>query len=304
LTIVRDNVGVTMSASPNPVGVDQPMTFTATVVPAPPGAGAPTGTVQFFDGAILLGSATLAGGSASLTTAGLDPGTRAIEARYPGDGSFNAGSGFSTQIVNDSSATPKVALSSSRNPADFGVAVTLTATVTFLSGAPSARVDFYDGGAWIGSATLSSAGTATFTTSALEIGSHAITARYAGAGDVPPSRSPVFVQTTSGSGAKPKPSTTALSSAPNPSPLGTAVDLSVDVIGSARAMPSGRVLFMVDGAVVGDASGEPVAPLSGSTARATLRLPALMHGRHIIAATYLGDSSYKGSTAAVTQTVN
>jgi hypothetical protein len=144
------------------------------------------------------------------------------------------------------------------------VAVTPTATVAFLSGAPSARVDFYDGDALIGSGTLSSAGTATLTTSALAIGSRAITARYAGAGDVPPSRSPVFVQTTGGSGAKPKASTTALSSAPNASTLETAVDLSVDVVG----------------------------------------LPALLHGRHIVTATYLGDSSYKGSTAAVTQTVN
>ena len=61
---------------------------------------------------------------------------------------------------------------------------------------------------------------------------------------------------------------------------------------------------MLDGAVVGDASGEPVVPVSGSTARATLRLPALMHGRHNVAATYLGDASYKGRTAAVTQIVN
>src|SRR5262249_10809703 len=88
LTIVRDGVVVTMGSSPNPVGFDQPMTFTASVAAAPPGAGAPTGTVQFFDGAILLGSATLMNGSASLTTAGLDPGPRAIEARYSGDGSF------------------------------------------------------------------------------------------------------------------------------------------------------------------------------------------------------------------------
>jgi hypothetical protein len=44
--------------------------------------------------------------------------------------------------------------------------------------------------------------------------------------------------------------------------------------------------------------------ISGSTAQATVVLPGLAGGRHIITATYLGSSNYKGSTAAVTQTVN
>ena len=44
--------------------------------------------------------------------------------------------------------------------------------------------------------------------------------------------------------------------------------------------------------------------ISGSTAQAVLVLPGLAGGRHVVTATYLGSSNYKGSTATVTQTVN
>jgi hypothetical protein len=50
--------------------------------------------------------------------------------------------------------------------------------------------------------------------------------------------------------------------------------------------------------------GEVLAPLSGSSARATLSLAGAAHGRHKVTATYLGDLNYKGSTGAATETVN
>ena len=59
---------------------------------------------------------------------------------------------------------------------------------------------------------------------------------------------------------------------------------------------------MVNGQVVGGLV--TLTAISGSTAQATVVLPGLAGGRHIITATYLGSSNYKGSTAAVTQTVN
>jgi hypothetical protein len=75
-------------------------------------------------------------------------------------------------------------LSSAPNPAVLGQAVTLTATVGVVppaAGTPTGTVDVYDGATKLGSGTLSTqAGvtTATFTTSALALGSHAITATY------------------------------------------------------------------------------------------------------------------------------
>ena len=69
-------------------------------------------------------------------------------------------------------------LASSQNPSTFGQPVTFTATVAGT--APSGTVTFFDGGSQIGSAALSSGGSATFTSSALGLGNHSITARYGG----------------------------------------------------------------------------------------------------------------------------
>ena len=77
--------------------------------------------------------------------------------------------------------------------------------------------------------------------------------------------------------------------------------LTATVTGS-NGTPAGVVLFMVNGQV----AGGPVTltTISGSTARATFELSGLAGGRHIVTATYLGSSNYKGSTATVTQPVN
>jgi len=83
-------------SSANPSSVGQSVTFTATVTGA-----TPTGTVQFFDGASGIGSGTVSGGVATLTTSSLSQGTHAITANYGG----NAGNAPSTspalsQVVN------------------------------------------------------------------------------------------------------------------------------------------------------------------------------------------------------------
>ncbi len=59
-----------------------PVTFTATV---PAGA---TGTVQFYDGATLIGTGTVSGSMAALTTSTLALGTHSIMAVYSGDANF------------------------------------------------------------------------------------------------------------------------------------------------------------------------------------------------------------------------
>ena len=68
-----------------------------------------------------------------------------------------------------------------------------------------------------------------------------------------------------------------LTSSANPSPLGTAVVFTANVTGSSSTMPTGRIVVMVNGQVVAD---QAVTPVSGSTARVTLSLPGLAHGKH------------------------
>jgi hypothetical protein len=64
--------------------------LSATVLPAAPGAGVPTGTITFFDGTKVLGTATLTGGTASLSVTGLSVGTHTLTASYGGDTDFLA----------------------------------------------------------------------------------------------------------------------------------------------------------------------------------------------------------------------
>jgi hypothetical protein len=88
----------------------------------------------------------------------------------------------------------------------------------------------------------------------------------------------------------------ALSTQPEPSIVGGPVTITATVSGSNGA-PTGRILILVDGQAVGDPAGIAVTPVSGSAARVSVVLPGLNFGRHTISATYLGDPTYKGSTA-------
>jgi hypothetical protein len=61
---------VLVTSSANPSNTKQSVAFTAAVTPA-----SATGTVQFLDGAAVLGSATITNGSASFSPASLSQGT-------------------------------------------------------------------------------------------------------------------------------------------------------------------------------------------------------------------------------------
>ena len=79
-------------------------------------------------------------------------------------------------------------LTSTANPSKFGETVTFRAQVTSASGAiPSGQVVFKNNGVVVGTAFLDATGLAKFTTNALPVGTHAITAEYAGTTNFLPS---------------------------------------------------------------------------------------------------------------------
>lgn len=305
LTIVRGAVNVAVTTSPEPSGYDQPMTFTATVAASDPVGVMPSGTVRFFDGSTLLGSASLNAGTALLSTAGLSTGTRTIEARCEGDGSFEPGSASSSHVVRSAYWTPGVTVSSSKNPSNVGQSVTLLANVRLEQDDSnvSGSVQFYAGATLLGTSVIHD-NRATFTTASLPAGSHAITARYLGSSSLPPSRSRVMVQAVGETSWRDRSTSMSLWSSENPSSLGGVVVLTATVTGWVGTAPSGRILFMVNGEVVGDPAGVEITAVSTTSARVTVTVPGLAHGRHSISATYLGDPTYKGSTAQVAQSVN
>ena len=89
ITVTRATPTVGVTSSVNPSDFGQSVTFTATVSS---GSGTPTGTVQFKDGGVNLGSAqALTNGTAQLTTATLSSGNHVITAEYSGDTNFETG---------------------------------------------------------------------------------------------------------------------------------------------------------------------------------------------------------------------
>jgi cyclophilin family peptidyl-prolyl cis-trans isomerase len=174
-----------LSASPaSPTVFGEAVVLTATVTAVTAGSGVPTGTVTFSDGTTTLGTATLdPNGTATFSTSTLSAGTvHSLTAVYNGAGLFTSStSSVVSQMVNQASTTTTV--SASPNPAMAGQAITLTAVVGAVSpgsGTPTGTITFEDGTTTLGTATLDATGHATFQTSSLTMGSHTITAVYAG----------------------------------------------------------------------------------------------------------------------------
>jgi hypothetical protein len=108
-------------------------------------------------------------------------GTANASASYPGDANHTGSTGSATFAITQ--ALTATALSAAPNPANFGQSVSMTATVAPVApgaGTPTGKVTFLDGSLTLGTGTLSSGDTATFTTSSLAAGRHNLTASYGG----------------------------------------------------------------------------------------------------------------------------
>jgi hypothetical protein len=96
----------TLNASPSGPSVSgQPVTFTATVAPVPPGTGVPTGNVSFtFTSRVSCNGGNtqpLTAGAATCTVSGLNASNSpiTISAKYLGDGTFASSTGSLSQTV-------------------------------------------------------------------------------------------------------------------------------------------------------------------------------------------------------------
>ncbi|HEY6305541.1 MAG TPA: Ig-like domain repeat protein, partial [Candidatus Angelobacter sp.] len=285
-TVNKDGVSVTLASSANSSVSGQPVSFTAVVAASAPGAGTPTGTFSFLDGGAPLGTANLVNGQASFT-APLPAGSHSITAGYGGDGNFNAGASTPLlQTVNkDASA---LALVSSANPSVFGQPVAITAAVTATppgAGTPTGVVSFQDGTTNLGTVTLVN-GQASVALAAPAVGSHSITAAYAGDGNFSPSSS-ALVQMVGQ-----VPTVTTISSSVNPSVLNQSLvfTATVGVAPPNTGAPTGSITFKDGTAVLGSA------PLNTS-GTAALTAPALAVGPHNVTAAYSGDANFAASAS-------
>jgi MYXO-CTERM domain-containing protein len=277
----------TLVSGSNPAVVGASVTFTATVAASAPGAGTPTGTVNFREGAVALGSGTLdASGVATFTTSALSVGSHTIVADYVTSDSFLASTSADlTQKINKDGVTATIA--SSLNPSTFGASVTFTATVASAGGGgtPTGNVDFYEGAALLGSGTLDGAGAATFATTALLGGTHAISATYAGDGNHAGGSSAALSQVVKGAE-----TATALASSVNPSVFGQSITLTATVTSAIAGAITGSVTFSDGVNVLGSATLD-----AGGVA--TLSTSAFDVATHVVSAVYGGDSNYASSSS-------
>jgi Bacterial Ig-like domain (group 3) len=133
--VVNKATSTTLSAtsSVNPSTFGQSVTLSTTLTA--PLSSMATGTVQWFDGAIALGSPVpVTSGSSSLTIASLGGGSHTLTATYSGDSNFSAATSTPlTQVVQQAmpgtGGFAPVAVASSLNPSIYQNSVTFTATV-------------------------------------------------------------------------------------------------------------------------------------------------------------------------------
>ena len=289
---VLEGTMVSLISSLNPSNVGQRVIFTATVTVTSSGGGVnPTGTVTFFDGATLLGSPQVlsASGVATYTTSTLSNGVHKITATYNGDSSSQVQGSTSPVLSQDVQVTTTIAAASSLNPSTYGASVTFTAAIMSAATSPATgTVNFLDNGVLIGTGTLSGTpGMATFTISALVVGTHPITVMYAGdnynagASSTPPLNQVVQQSQT----------TTLVAATPSPGIAGTQETISATVQLTAGSAPlAGTVTFTSGATTLGSASlnASGVASISPTLAPATYQ----------IVATYAGNANAAGSASS------
>jgi hypothetical protein len=237
-----------------------------------------------MDGATIIGTGTVnASGQASFSTLALSVGSHSITAVYSGDGNFNGSTSAAVnQTVNKASTTTSI--SSSQNPSVFGQPVTFTAVVSVVmpgSGTATGTVTFMDGATTLGTGTLNASGQASFTTSSLSVGSHSISAVYAGDSNFYGSTSSTLSQGVN----KATSATTIGVIAPEPSLLlqPYTVNFSVAAVAPGAGTPTGTV-------TVSDGSATCIGTLSMGSGACTLTSTTV--GAKTLTATYSGDTNF------------
>jgi hypothetical protein len=152
-----------LTASPNPVLVQNAVTLTATVASS---IGTPTGSVTFSDSGTTLGTANLSGGIATLSSSTLAAGSHSITATYSGDGNFTSVSSTAvSETVEDFTLT--IGGSGSSQTVQPGGTATYTLPI-----APSGGTTF-PAAVTFSASSVPTGFTATFSPSSLPTGSSA-----------------------------------------------------------------------------------------------------------------------------------
>ena len=216
-------------------------------------------------------------------------GSGPVTAEYSGDANFvTATAGPLTQDILP--VNTSVALGTSSTPSVVSRAITLSATVSAALGTAAGTVQFFSGDTAISGLLPLDGGKATFSTSALGVGSYALTARFQPAdGTFAGSTSPQLTQVVN----KAAPGITLtvdVAAAGQPSTMRAAVTRPDGV----AVEPGGTVTFKVNGATVGTGT------VVGGVATGSVVLPT---GASSVTAEFGGDGNFTTGAATTTATV-
>ena len=282
-TVARAETITALGISAKSTNPGQSVTLTATVAAAAPGAGQPGGIVTFLDGTTVLGTGTIdPNRRATFSTSTLTVGSHTLTASYGGNADFVASTSASlTGFIATGVATAKVY--SSHSTTVYGQSVTFTAMLRGKSPKtiPTGIVTFVDGSTTLGTRTLDATGNATWTTSALNVASHTITAFYSGDANFG-SVSSTVIQKVSRCA-----TTTTVTASAVTSVFGQSVTFTATVGAKAPGdgTPGGTVTFYDGHTVLGTCT------LDGNR-QATITTSALIGANHPIKADYSGDTSF------------
>ena len=289
VTLKPANPTLTVNLAPASVAYGTNTNVTATLLPAPPAGESVAFSITSGGVTTSLGTSALnSGGEASLSLpATYAPGTYTVSAVYTSDTKYNSASGSASLTISTAATAVTVtgmSAAGSSSSAIYGASVTLTATLG--QSAATGTIQFIDNNANLSSRVTVSGGKATLTTSALAIGTHAISAAY--------------VDPTGYYTAGP---VTSLAYAITQIPT-TGLTLAV----SAGAVPtSGQTLSLTASGLASGASGTITVTEGGTTvATGTVNsggavmttTSALTAGPHSYIATYGGDGTYLGSSSS------
>jgi len=330
----------------NPVSVTHGTAVPVGIVVAPvlPATGTPTGDVSLIsansltdrgvDGFQLSGGAV---SSSSNSTILLPGGTYQVHAHYEGDSTFLGSDSTPVTVTVNPEASqinfgmvvinPQTGACATTFSLAYGSAYTLTVDVAdqhvvstacspSVSGSsPSGTVtitDSFNSGTAApldgGTFKLNSFGYFEDQTVQLPVGSHAISASYAGdnsfSASGPATGTVIVTKATTATAVTASPTSTG---AGQPVTLTATISTQSNATASAQQEPTGTVQFLRNGTNF----GSPVSVVGGvnpntffAQATATLPTSTLSNGANIITAQYSGDSNYTSSTTASSVTVN
>jgi hypothetical protein len=174
-----------LSESTTQAAPGAPYTFTASVMPViPPGTPAPTGTVSFYVDGRSGATATLSSGIATVSNnqLAIAPGPHLITAVYSGDTFYESSSALAAFTITTITTPSTTTIAVTPSTAVQGTAVTIAASITPSTPAPTGTVQLILDGNLFGAAISVAGATTTLplSTGTLQAGTHTLQVFYSG----------------------------------------------------------------------------------------------------------------------------